>query len=211
MSRKSSSDSENGFGDVIGVALLAAALLLLVAQFSFDRYDLSSVRMPPNKPVHNWIGPSGAWIAHSSFFIFGVAAYALPLLLAVFGVAYLFNILGYLRQRSGWSVLWAVVAVLSLTGLLHMTDGTALAGQWREKITAPFIGGWLGYFPYEYGFWMLGGVGATIVYAALYLISLLFLTNFRLGEWLRGCFGDELKTEGMTPDEIALERRAHGD
>ncbi|MCU0783338.1 MAG: DNA translocase FtsK [Verrucomicrobia bacterium] len=208
MSRKSSSGSENGFGDVIGVALLAAALLLLVAQFSFDRYDLSSVRMPPNKPVHNWIGPFGAWIAHGSFFIFGLAAYALPLLLAVFGVAYLFNFLGYLRQRSGWSVMWAVVAVLSLTGLLHMTDGTALAGSWREKITAPFIGGWLGYFPYEYGFWMLGGVGATIVYAALYLIGLLFLTNFRLGEWLRGCFSDQLNTEGMTPDEIALERRA---
>ena len=33
MSRKSSSDSANGFGDIIGVALLAAALLLVVAQF----------------------------------------------------------------------------------------------------------------------------------------------------------------------------------
>jgi len=208
MSRKSSSDSANGFGDVIGVALLAAALLLLVAQFSFDRYDLASVRMPPNKPVHNWIGPFGAWIAHCAFFLFGVGAYALPLLLAAFGVAYLFKFLGYLRQRSWWSVLWAVVAVLSLTGLLHMTDGTALAEGWREKITAPFIGGWFGYFPYEYGFWMLGPVGATIVYAALYLISLLFLTNFRLGEFLRGWFGERMNTEGMTPEEIALERRA---
>jgi DNA segregation ATPase FtsK/SpoIIIE, S-DNA-T family len=208
MSRKSSSDSANGFGDIIGVALLAAALLLLVAQFSFDRYDLASVRMPPNKPVHNWIGPFGAWIAHSSFFLLGVAAYALPPLLAAFGVAYLFNFLGYLRQRSWWSVLWAVVAVLSLTGLLHMTDGAALAGRWREKITAPSIGGWLGYCLYEWGFWMLGDVGATIVYAALYLISLLFLTNFRLGEFLRGWFGEQLNTEGMTPEEIALERRA---
>jgi len=208
MSRKSASGSANGFGDVIGVALLAAALLMLVAQFSFDRFDLASVRMPPNKPVHNWIGPFGAWIAHASFFIFGVAAYALPLLLAAFGVAYLFNFLGYLRQRSWWSILWAVVAVLSLTGLLHMTNATALAGHWREKIATPFIGGWLGYFPYEYGFWMLGGVGATIVYAALYFISLLFLTNFRLGEFLRGWFGEQLNTEGMTPEEIALERRA---
>jgi len=208
MSRKSSSESANGFGDIIGVALLAAALLLLVAQLSFDRYDLASVRMPPNKPVHNWIGPFGAHIAHWSFFFLGVGAYALPLLLAAFGVAYLFNFLGYLRQRSWWSILWAAVAVLSLTGLLHMTDSTALAGRWREKITAPFIGGWLGYFPYEYGFWMLGGVGATIVYTALYLISLLFLTNFRLGEFLRGWFGEQLNTEGMTLEEVALERRA---
>ncbi len=208
MSRKSSSDSPHGFGDIIGVALLAAALLLMVAQLSFDRYDLASVRMPPNKPVHNWIGPFGAHIAHWSFFFFGVGAYALPLLLAAFGVAYLFNFLGWLRQRSGWSILWAAVAVLSLTGLLHMTDSTALAARWREKITAPFIGGWLGYFPYEYGFWMLGGVGATIVYGALYLISLLFLTNFRLGEFLRGWFGGQLNPEGMPPEEAALERRA---
>ena len=208
MSRKSSSDSANGFGDIIGVALLAAALLLLVAQFSFDRYDLASVRMPPNKPVHNWIGPFGAGIAHWSFFFFGVGAYALPLLLAAFGVAYLFNFLGYLRQRSSWSILWALVAVLSLTGLLHMMDGMELAARWREKITAPWIGGWLGYFPYEWGFWLLGNTGATIVYATLYLISLLFLTNFRLGEFLRGWLGEKLETEGLTPEEIALERRA---
>ena len=56
MSRKSSSDSHNGFDDVIGVALLAVALLLLVAQLSFDRYDLSFFNDPHNKPVHNWIG-----------------------------------------------------------------------------------------------------------------------------------------------------------
>jgi hypothetical protein len=56
MSRKSPSDSGRGFNDVIGVALLAAALLLLVAQFSFDRYDLSFFKDPHNKPVHNWIG-----------------------------------------------------------------------------------------------------------------------------------------------------------
>ena len=51
MSRKTGSDSHNGFNDVIGVALLAAALLLLVAQLSFDRYDISFFRDPHNKPI----------------------------------------------------------------------------------------------------------------------------------------------------------------
>ena len=59
-----------GFTDVIGVALLAAALLLLVAQLSFDRYDLSFFKDPHNKPVHNWIGPFGAYLAWGSFFPF---------------------------------------------------------------------------------------------------------------------------------------------
>ena len=40
MSRKTSSNSAHGFGDIIGVALLGAALLLLVAQWSFDHRDI---------------------------------------------------------------------------------------------------------------------------------------------------------------------------
>ena len=67
MSRKTGSGSNNGSGDVIGVALLAVALLLLVAQLSFDRYDLSFFRDPHNKPIHNWIGPLGAYLAWGTF------------------------------------------------------------------------------------------------------------------------------------------------
>ena len=56
-----------------------------------------------------------------------------------------------------------------------------------------------------------GTVGATIVYATLCLISLLFLTNFRLGEWMRGVSGKtEAAANGRTEsaEETALERRA---
>jgi hypothetical protein len=53
--------------------LLAAALLLLVAQLSFDRYDLPTTLIPPNHPAHNWIGLLGARVAYASFFIFGFA------------------------------------------------------------------------------------------------------------------------------------------
>ncbi len=208
MSRKAASDSANGFGDIIGVALLAAAALLLVAQLSFDRYDLASIRVPPNQPIHNWGGTVGAHVAYGIFFVLGLGAYALPFLLAAFGLAYLFNFLGYLRQRTRWSVLSACGLLLSLTGLLHLMHSGRLLGQVNERIGAPSAGGWLGYVTYEYGFWMLGGIGATIVYAALYLISLLYLTNFRLGEWLRGFFGDKPGTEGMTEEETVLERRA---
>ena len=105
MSRKSPSDSHNGFADVIGVELLAAALLLFVAQFSFDRYDLSFFKDPHNKPVHNWIGTIGAYLAWVSFLPFGVVGYLLPVLFAAFGVAYLLNILGYLRERLLWSLI----------------------------------------------------------------------------------------------------------
>jgi len=214
MSRKSSSDSANGFGDIIGVALLAAALLLLVAQFSFDRSDIPFLTTDNTLPVHNWIGRIGAYFAWVFFFMLGAAAYLVPPLFALFGVAYLFGFLGYLRERARWSLLGTVLLLVSTTGLLHIMGIAKLFGRLHEKIGAQSAGGLLGYLTfgqsenYEWGFSLTGRFGSIILYAALWLISLLLLTNFRLGEFLRNWFGERLDTEGMTPEEIALERRA---
>jgi DNA segregation ATPase FtsK/SpoIIIE, S-DNA-T family len=215
MSRKTA-DSHNGFGDVIGVALLAAALLLFVAQFSFDRNDISFLTTHLNKPAHNWIGLLGAWLAYGFFSAFGMAAYVLPPLLTLFGIAYLLNFLGYLRERLRWSLLWSATLLISLSGLLYIVDDGSVSGRFHEKIGAQSGGGLLGWLTYgqtpsyDYGFSLLGPLGATIVYATLCLISLLFLTNFRLGEWIRALLQKE-KLEGVqsnAADEDALERRA---
>src|ERR1035438_10839824 len=104
MSRRTASGPGNGFADVIGVALLAAALLLLVAQWSFDRHDISWLGDPHNKFAHNWIKLPGAYLAWGVFFLFGIAGYLLPWLLALFGAAYLLNFLGYLRGWLRWSL-----------------------------------------------------------------------------------------------------------
>src|SRR5271170_5450521 len=105
MARKSSADPDtgHGFGDIIGVILLALALLLFVAQWSFDRYDVAFVHIPPNKPAHNWIGPLGAQMAYGCFLVFGLASYTLPVLLALFGMAYVFEGFAYLRRRWPWA------------------------------------------------------------------------------------------------------------
>src|SRR4051794_18845657 len=97
----SNSASARGFGDIIGVSLLALALLLLVAQMSFDRNDLAANRVATDSAshsTHNWVGPLGARLAYSTFLVFGFAGYMLPLFLALFGLAYLFDILAYLRR-----------------------------------------------------------------------------------------------------------------
>ena len=215
MSRKSS-DSRNGFADVIGVALLLLiALPLLVALFSFNRYDLSFFRNPPLKPPSNWIGIVGAYLAWFSFLLFGVVAYLLPFLIAMFGVAYLLNFLRYLRERFWWSLLWTGLLLVSLCGLFYIMDNAGLLGKMHESIGSQSAGGWLGFVSYgqtphyEYGFCLLGRVGATIVYSALCLISLLFLTNFRLGDWIRRLLNKEpAEAEPESADEIALDRRA---
>ena len=218
MSRKTGSDSNNGFGDVIGVALLAVALLLLVAQLSFDRYDISFFRDPHNKPIHNWIGPLGAYLAWGTFLPLGWVGYLLPWLLAAFGAAYLLNFLGYLREHLRWSLLWSVMLIVSLTGLLYILDDGGKRGEFHKIIGSQSIGGGLGWLTYgqtqtrNFGLSLLGSLGATIVYSALVLISLLFLTNFKLGEWIRALFDKQSavakEAEEKSPEEIALERRA---
>lgn len=207
MSRKTPSESHHGFADVIGVALLAAALLLVVAQLSFDRCDITANCTPPNKNLHNWIGPFGAYLAWWLFLGFGVGAYVLPLLLAAFGVAYLFGFLGYLRDRTRSSAVWAGVLLFALTGLVHILDTKNLAGYARDHMNAP-AGGFLGLCSFQYGFRLLGTVGAVIVYSTLGLVSLLCLTNFRLGEWLRQLVSREPSLEELPPEEAALERKA---
>jgi len=216
MSRKTGENSKNGFGDVIGLALLAFALLLLVAQLSFDRNDISFLTTRLNKPIHNWIGLLGAWLAWGSFTAFGAAAYVLPWLLGIFGAAYLLDFLGYLRERLRWSVLWASVLLIALTGVFHLLDDGSKPKQFHEVIGAASSGGLLGKLTfgqtsnYDYGFCLLGNLGATIVYASLGLISLLFLTNFQLGEWIQG-FLRQQKTEAdaaKSDEELALEKRA---
>ena len=214
MSRKTGSN--NGFGDVIGVALLAIALLLLVAQLSFDRYDISWLGDPPNKSAHNWIKMPGAYLAYGTFLFFGITAYILPWLLALFGIAYLLNFLSYLRERLRWSLLWSAVLLISITGLLYIADDGGKRGSLHAAIGAPSLGGLLGLLTYgqtpkyNFGFSLLGPLGATIIYSALCLISLLFLTNFQLGEWIRA-FVDKksapLETEKKSAEEIDLERR----
>jgi S-DNA-T family DNA segregation ATPase FtsK/SpoIIIE len=220
MSRKTASGPNGGFNDVIGIALLAAALLLFVAQFSFDRNDISFLTTQVNASAHNWIKTPGAYLAWGTFLLFGIVGYVLPWLLVLFGAAYLLNFLGYLRERLRWSVLWSAIFLISLTGLLYLADNGGLRGKFHETIGAQSIGGLLGWATYgeirhptynfQYGFSLLGPIGATIVYAALCLISLLFLTNFQLGGWIRSLLQNdsaEIKPE-KTGDEAALDRRA---
>jgi S-DNA-T family DNA segregation ATPase FtsK/SpoIIIE len=220
MSRKTPSTSAHGFGDILGVVLLAIALLLLVAQWSFDRDDISFLTTRLNKPTHNWIGPLGAYLAWASFIPFGLVGYLLPVILTAFGLAYLLNFPSHLRERSRWSLIWSAILVLSLTGLLYITDGGGQRGKIHESIGSLSAGGWLGFLTfgqtprYQYGFSLLGTAGAIIVYLALGLISLLFLTNFRLGEWIRGFLekvpttAADTEAEPKSADEGALERRA---
>jgi DNA segregation ATPase FtsK/SpoIIIE, S-DNA-T family len=215
MARKASADSgsSHGFNDIVGVALLAAAVLLLAAQWSFDYHDIGYLSTPAAKPPHNWIGALGAYFAWFGFLLFGVVGYFLPALLALFGAAFLLGFMHHLREHLRWSLMWASGLMISMTGLLFLADSAGWLGQIRTTIGSHSAGGWLGYLTYgetknyQFGFSLLGPIGATIVYATLFLVSVLFLTGFQLGHWLRGRFA-EGTDKNATEEEQVLEKKA---
>jgi S-DNA-T family DNA segregation ATPase FtsK/SpoIIIE len=210
--------SKNGLNEIAGIVLiLFIAVPLLVAQLSFDLHDISFVGTRVNKPLHNWIGMIGAWGAYGSFFLLGGAAYLLPWLAGIFGVSYLLNFFSYLRRRIYLSLFCTLILLVAVSGVLFIADDGGHHGRFHLAKNVLSAGGFLGYLTYgqtrnwEFGFCMLGPLGATIVYSALGLISLLFLTNFQLSLWIRSLWTKEESSPEdafKSDEELVLEKRA---
>src|SRR5512143_368024 len=101
MARKevSSAGDAHGWNEIIGIVMVALALLLGAALFSYDRNDLASNRVPPNAQAHNWIGPIGAHLGSALFTVTGAGAFLVPVFLFIFGFAGFTETLSFLRRR----------------------------------------------------------------------------------------------------------------
>jgi len=211
MARKASPEttSTHGFHDIIGLVLMGVAVLLLVALLSYSPHDVSANGTSVNHPARNWIGPFGAWMAYYWFYWFGAGAYVAPFLLMVVGLGCFFEHLAYLRRR--W--VWALVLQVCCLGLFELYKG--VFSGFSKKVSA-LPGGILGTNFNQHLLVYFGRPGATIILLTLYLICLLYLTNFRLGEWVRSLtmsrpdgMDDVGPTSGdMTNEERVLEKRA---
>jgi S-DNA-T family DNA segregation ATPase FtsK/SpoIIIE len=200
--RKESKVQPSGLNDVIGIVLGAAALLLLVALLSYDPHDSALNLVPPNNPPRNLGGPLGAWVALKLFRVFGIGAFMIPVLLLMFGLGYIFEFLAYLQRR--W--IWGIVLLLCCMGLASMFEhDLGLLERLQAALNAPSVGGFIGQFLYRDILRYVGKVGASIVLGAVYVISLIYLTNFKLGQWCRQFWS--AKT-GAATNENDLERRA---
>jgi S-DNA-T family DNA segregation ATPase FtsK/SpoIIIE len=216
MPRKEGSETPRGLAELFGIALLAVALLLLAAQVSFDPGDLSFVRQPAHDPAHNWIGPFGAHLAYFFFHLLGLSAYLLPVLLGLFGVAFLLGWPPHFRARPLRVVGWTLLLLLSVAGLLHLANEAAALAELRTNLNAPSLGGRVGWLlwktkfgSYSSGFYLLGQAGAIIVYASLLLVSVMFLTDFHLATLVaRWRERRDAEFANLPPAERELQRRA---
>ena len=106
----------SGIREIWAVVLVVASLLLLLSLISYDPYDVGHVAASGHKPVANFIGPVGAWIAFGTFQAFGLAAYGLMAVLALIGATLLLGKELPWRGKLGSGALLLV----SLSSLLHV-------------------------------------------------------------------------------------------
>jgi S-DNA-T family DNA segregation ATPase FtsK/SpoIIIE len=190
------------WGDLLGWLLMFAAIILLVALATYDRRDLVSNSVPANPTPHNFMGAFGARLASSLFFLVGAAAYTLPVLGFFFGLAGFVGGLTYLR---GWrSGVGTAGLLISATGLLDLYSvSLPPLGVRHESMSAGGVLGWSlnAYFFRNF----FNDTGASLFYGVIYLVSLVFLTDFRLIAWVGALFSRE---PGSPEDRMAAEEAA---
>jgi DNA segregation ATPase FtsK/SpoIIIE, S-DNA-T family len=179
--------------------------LLVVALISYDPRDVSATGTAVNQSVHNWIGMAGAWAGWLSFFVLGAAAYLAPILIFCFGLSYLFQVMDYFHRH--W--MWAALLLGCCTGWLDLYKESQMLANFSSNVGAPSAGGYVGLMLNRFVFGHFGTFGATIIFMTVYAVSLLYLTNFRLGDWLRALWQRRLASaDALVLQERLLQRRA---
>lgn len=147
-----------GRSELALLAYGALALFLAVALFSFDWRDGGWSHSGGNQAIRNGGGAVGAWVADLCLYLFGVVAYAFPLVIAWQGYY------AYQGQASKWAAaggtpvhpLWRhggrALAFLALVALAQAYMGQRALGQISGS------GGVIGSALAE---WLLGAFGAV--------------------------------------------------
>ena len=165
--------------ELTGLILLCLAALVVLSTYSFDRADVAFNGTETNASTRNLVGILGAWTAQGLFFLLGASGYLVGPLFLLFGLACFVERWKVLLRR--WP--WALVVVLCISAGLSLLPNGAFT--LKDQLNAPDAGGAAGWFLHWLIFRHLGTAGTVVILLTLYLVSLLFLTNFNLTLWLR--------------------------
>ncbi len=200
----------SGVREIWAVVLVVASLLLLLSLISYDPYDVGHVAASGHKPVANFIGPVGAWIAFFTFQTFGLGAYGVMAVLAVIGGTLLLGKELPWRGKLGAGIL----LLISLSSLLHVAG---LERAQRALNLPDSAGGFLGLIVGGFFQRIVGRPGTILVFGGCYLISLILLINFRPSYWVALTVGRAMdfwhrkrsnKSKPTVDDELRDQERA---
>ena len=184
---------------ISGVCLIAIALLMALSLLSHSPEDPpNSTR--PNELAQNLVGWLGAHVSYHLLFSVGYGAYALIVLVVVWGW-------NHLRMSSVRSLVMYSVILFSLMVIYCGATGVLF---WERPTMAWKLGGWLGFMlsssllvPY------LGTVGSYISLATLFVVLLMVATDIpfnRIPEWtFLKKRAEKSENNGTSPEVVRVE------
>ena len=122
-----------GKREALSILVLGVCAILFLSLVSYDWRDISLLRVPPNNPPANFIGPVGAWVSFVMFMTLGVGAYLLPIWLLGFGIVLIFRGIEHVRAK----VLWAALFMLSMACLVQLRADWFPSPRTSLNIDAP--------------------------------------------------------------------------
>src|SRR2546425_3736008 len=166
--------------EVIGVLLIALALLTLLSMVSFVSGELKA-GTSATAPSRNLIGSVGAFFASTLFWLIGGAGYMFPILLGLLGVRCFTQSDLSIRLRNAGA---SLAALLFLSGFFHL-EITAVPTISSGFIYRGMAGGFFGQVLAESLRAYFASTGAHILIIAGLLVSLLFTAPISLSEIAR--------------------------
>jgi len=179
MGKAASSDRSNLKREVLGISLLALAVLLALSLFSFSPDDISFDNQPsePQK-TSNLAGLVGSYLADIFFQAFGLTAFLWPFVLAFFALR--------LFRSSEISV--SPLKAICWAGLFLAVSGLLSLGLGKVNLlgTSMNSGGALGKVLAHTGERFLNLTGAVLLLALVLVVCMMVITNLSWVEMSNG-------------------------
>ncbi|MFH0839170.1 MAG: DNA translocase FtsK [Candidatus Omnitrophota bacterium] len=159
---------EEHLQQIYAIILFVLSVLLFLSFISYTPNDLSLYISHPNRPAKNFIGIFGAYIAGGVFFLFGKAAFIIPVLCLIWSLSRFFQTE---LQKLYIKLIGTVVFVSFTSGFLSLLF-------FQHPIRRFDAGGYMGFFVSNILLKYFGGTGAYILTVTFIVLSVLISTEF---------------------------------
>ena len=173
------------WNEIQAIILFAAAILIFTSLITFSFSDLSLFTSRPNVPVRNFAGLFGVYLGAILFFVMGLSSYVIPLLILSWAVA---RLSGVTPQKIYFKIAGTFFLILASSSIFSMF----FRGDNSFRFS---LGGIVGLVFSDFLVKYLGRLGAILVIAVLFLLSVLLATEFLLLPFLTTLFA---KIKGLS-------------
>lgn len=158
------------WNEIQAIILFAIAIFILISFLTFDFYNVQQFTSKPVSHARNFVGLCGTYLGLIFFFIMGLSAYVIPVLILSWALA---RFSGITPQKVYFKIFGTFFLILASSSLFSICGGTENSFRFR-------LGGIVGLIFSDFLVKYLGRFGAILVIIVLFLLSILLATEFLL-------------------------------